>query len=52
MADAIEGLFLDEERRAAVGGRGLQVVFEKFSAERMGREVAAICEELLQRKIP
>jgi glycosyltransferase involved in cell wall biosynthesis len=49
MADAIENLFLGEEERTALGGRGRQAVFEKFSAERMAKGVLSVCEEELQR---
>jgi len=45
LADAIEGLLLAPERRAALGRAGALAIFEKFSAEAMARGCLRVFEE-------
>jgi glycosyltransferase involved in cell wall biosynthesis len=43
LAQALEGLLLDEERRRLLGERGRQGVLERYTAERMAKDVERIC---------
>jgi glycosyltransferase involved in cell wall biosynthesis len=45
LADAIEALLLDAERAAALGQKGQESVFERFSADAMARETARVLAE-------
>lgn len=46
-ADAIESLLLDPARARALGQQGRRAVFERFSVERMAREVAAVLQNAI-----
>lgn len=45
LADAIEALLLDAGRAAALGQKGQESVFERFSADAMARETARVLAE-------
>ena len=49
LADAVARLAADPELRARFGRAGRQLVEDKFSSERIGREVATLYDRLLQR---
>jgi hypothetical protein len=43
LADALEGLLLDERRSQELAARGRRAVVERFTADRMAREFAEVC---------
>ncbi len=46
LADALEGLLLDPDERSRLAQAGCEAVAERFTSERMARDVAAVCESL------
>jgi glycosyltransferase involved in cell wall biosynthesis len=45
LADGLEQLLRDPERRSALGATGRAAVLERFGVERMAREFAAVCAQ-------
>jgi glycosyltransferase involved in cell wall biosynthesis len=49
LADMLEKVLLSPESAAQMGRVGREAVCREFSAERMGREFAAVCEAVTAR---
>ncbi len=51
LADALEGLLLDQKRARALGEAGRRAVFQNFSAEAMARTMAQLYGDMAGKKL-
>ena len=52
LADALAELLLDPERARALGRQGREAVLERFTADRMARDLAQVCESVVAASSP